>query len=107
MFGRTNGKFHFTAVSVEHASFGARIAPMYQENVAKGLKWRGEVENQHILAPEHAPYVPEFIHAFDVEGLSEALPEHGFKVKKIGLFNYPDDTTAGDKGHIGFVAQKI
>ena len=54
-----------------------------------------------------SPYVPEFIHAFDVEGLSKVLPEHGFKVEKVGLFNYPDDTTAGDTGHIGFVAQKI
>jgi len=104
---KRDGKLCFTAVSVEHATFADKIAPMYQENVKKGLRWRGEVENQHVLAPEHAPYVPEFIHAFDVDGLNKVLPDHGFKVEKIGLFNYPFDTTAGDTGHIGFVATKV
>lgn len=104
---KPSGKFYFTAVSVEHDTFREAFAPIYKENVEKGIKWPGEIENQHIYAPQHAPYVPEFIHAFDIEGLSKILPQHGFQIEKIGLFNYLDDTTAGDKGHIGFVATKV
>jgi len=104
---KPNGKFYFTAISVEHATFKDGFSPTYKANLAKGTKWCGEIQNQHIYAPQHSAYVPEFVHAFDIEGLSKILPQHGFRVDKIGLFNYPNDTTAGDQGHIGFVATRI
>jgi SAM-dependent methyltransferase len=104
---KPNGKFYFTAVSVEHETFREAISPLYKSNVEKGMKWRGEIEDQHIYAPQHAEYVPKFIHAFDVEGLSEVLPQHGFEVEKISLFNYLNDTTAGNTGHVGFAARKV
>jgi len=104
---KPNGKFYFTAISVEHDAIREKFKPIYQDNLKKEVKWPGEIENQHIYAPEHASYVPEFIHAFDIQGLSRTLPQHGFQVEKIGLFNYVGDTTAGDKGHIGFVATKV
>jgi SAM-dependent methyltransferase len=102
----TGGKFYFTAISIHHDAIKAFL-PTYQERVVKGVKWAGEIENQWEFSPEHKPYVPKFLHIFDKPQLERILPFHGFKIDKISLFNYPDDTTAGDKGHIGFVATKV
>ena len=104
---KPEGKFYFTAVSVYHETFQAGFAPIYKENKKKKIKWPGEIQNQHIFYPEYSHDVPAFVHAFDVEVLAKILPQHGFEIEKIGLFNYPEDTTAGDHGHIGFVARKI
>jgi ubiquinone/menaquinone biosynthesis C-methylase UbiE len=77
---KPNGKLYFTAVSVQNEEVRESVAPLFKANIAKGMKWRGEVEDQHLHVPEHAPYVPKFIHAFDVEGLSKVLQQHGFEI---------------------------
>jgi polyketide synthase PksJ len=101
------GKFYFTGVSVHKTYVRDNFLETYKENVKKGLEWAGMVENQLKFAPQHTGTAPEFIHVFDVPELEAILNSRGFKVDRISLFDYPDDLTSENKGHIGFVATKL
>lgn len=104
---KPNGKFYFTALSIHKSYIRDKFLSKYQDNIVNGIRWAGEIENQHLLAPQHKDYAPQFIQAFDVPQLEEIIPDFGFKIEKIALFDYPDDQTSDDKGHIGFVATKV
>lgn len=101
------GKFFFVAITPYHETIREKFLSQYFNNIKNGEEWPGIIENQWELAPQHKEYVEPYINVFDVEQLEKLLPQHGFKIDKISLFNYSNDITAGDKGHIGFVASKI
>ena len=102
-----NGKFYFISLSIYKSYLEKLYLPQYRKNIANGIKWAGEIENQLLSVPHHEEFAPKFIHVFDVPQLEEILPEFGFKIEKIGLFDYPDDRISDNKGHIGFIAKKI
>jgi polyketide synthase PksJ len=104
---KPNGKFYFTALSIHKSYIVDKFLSKYKENITNGIRWAGEIENQHLFAPQHKDHAPEFIQVFDVPQLEKIMPEFGFKIKKIGLFDYPDDKISDNKGHIGFIATKI
>ena len=101
------GKFYFIALTPYHDSIKEEFLSTYQKNVAENVKWPGVIENQWLINPSHKEYVEPYLHVFDIPQLDELLPKHGFKIDKIKYMNYPDDTTGGDKGHVGFVVTKI
>ena len=104
---KKDGKFYFTAVTPYHASFRESFENVYQDRVANKEEWPGIIEDQWVINPTHKEYVEPFLNVFDIPQLEELLPKHGFKVDKISLFSYPEDTASGDIGHVGFVATKI
>ena len=66
------------------------------------------ITNQKEIAPEHADYIQDYFHVFDIPQLAKLLPNHGFKINKIKLFDYPSDVySEHNEGHIGFIATKI
>lgn len=101
------GKFYFIALTPYHDSIKEKFLPTYQKNVIDNAEWPGVIENQWEINPAHKEYVEPYLHVFDIPQLKNLLPKHGFKIEKIDYFNYPDDTTGGDKGHAGFIATKI
>lgn len=103
----TQGKLFFVAVTPYNVAIRDRFLETYQTRAANGDKWPGVIENQWEINPDHKEYVEPYLHVFDIPQLEKLLPEHGFKIEKIKLFDYPNDTDSGGKGHIGFVASKI
>ncbi len=103
-----NGVFICTNCSIYHYSVKEKLLPIYRERAANGDKWPGVVENQREFSPQHAPYTQDFLNVFDIAQFEELLPKHGFKIKKIKLFDYPSDIYSENReGHIGFVARKV
>ena len=101
------GRLYFTALSVYHKEIKKHFLSSYQENIKNKIKWAGEIKDPWKFVEDHSGCSPKFLHVFDIPQLEELLPEHGFEIEKISLFNYSDDTTAGESGHIGFVARKV
>ncbi len=103
----SGGKFYFTACSYYHYSVKDKIQHVFSNRGSYDKKWPGIIVNQKENAPDHAPYVQDFLHVFDVSQLEDLMPQHGFRIDKISLFDYPNDTDSAGKGHVGFVATKI
>ncbi len=101
------GKLYFTACSFYHYSVKEKMLNTFNERISQGIKWPGLILNQRASAPDHAPYVQELLNVFDVPQLEALLPKHGFIIDRISLFDYPNDTDSGGKGHVGFVATKV
>lgn len=101
------GKLYFTACSFYHYSVKEKMLAVFNDRVKKGIKWPGLVLNQKVIAPDHAPYVQDLLHVFDIPQIEELLPKHGFKIDRISLFDYPSDTDSQGRGHVGFVATKV
>ena len=95
----------FSSASFD-ATLASRIFHFLEGNEA-GDKWAGIVRSLKQQDPVHDNYSQDFLNAFYTQQFEELLPEFGFRVDKISLFNYPNDTTAADQGHIGFIATKI
>jgi polyketide synthase PksJ len=104
---KPNGKFYFTALSIHKNYIKDDLLSQFQENFEKGIRWAGEIDNQHIYAMQHINNAPEFIHVFDIPQLEKIIPEFGFEIEKISLFDYSDDMKSNNKGHIGFIARKV
>lgn len=102
------GKLFFTSVSPYHDVFREQFLHIYKNRVEEGEKWPGVIENQWMINPKHQDYVGQYLNIFDIPQLESLLPEYRFKIEKIKLFDYPNDTESrSNRGHIGFVAQKI
>jgi len=102
------GKFFCTNISIYHYSIKEKLLSTYKEREKKGEKWPGVITNQKEIAPEHADYIQDYFHVFDIPQLAKLLPNHGFKINKIKLFDYPSDVySEHNEGHIGFIATKI
>lgn len=101
------GKFYFVALTPYHDSIKDKFLTTYQKNFIDNAEWPGVIENQWLINPDHKEYVEPYLHVFDIPQLEILLPKHGFEIEKIDYFTYPDDTTGGDKGHVGFIATKI
>jgi SAM-dependent methyltransferase len=104
---KPKGKFFFTAVSPYNYTLKDNFLATYQQRLSRGEKWPGVVMDFNSRATDHAEYLQDFIHVFDVQQLEELLPEHGFKIEQIKLFDYPNNVDSDGKGHIGFVATKV
>ncbi len=102
-----DGKLFCTNCSIYHYTVRDEIISSYKKKFAKGIKWPGILHNLREAAPMNAAYVGDFINVFDIPQLEALLPEVGFEIEKISLFDYPNDTDSGGKGHVGFVAKKI
>lgn len=103
---KQNGKLFFTSLSPYNYTLKDNFLPIFQARAKQGVKWCGIVDDMTRQAPEHAEYLNDFLHVFDVPQLEEILPEYGFKIDKIKLFDYGNCDSNGI-GHIGFVATKI
>lgn len=101
------GNFYFISVTPYHASLRDKFLTIYKQREANGEKWPGRIESQWEIAPQHESFVPEFLHVFDIPKLEELLPEYGFKIEKISLFDYPNDFDSAGKGHVGLIATKV
>ena len=101
------GKFFFTSVTPYHYKIKEGFLHKYLARKKNGDKWPGEIENQWEINPGHREYVHPFLHVFDISDIEAILPEYGFRIDKISLFDYPNDMNSEGKGHIGFEATKI
>ena len=104
---KPGGKLFLTVVTPLNYTLRDTFLKTYRERVAKGDRWPGIVDNMREHAKEHAPYIKDFIHVFDVPQLERLLAEFGFKIEKIKLFDHPNGKDSDDKGHVGLVAVKI
>jgi len=104
---KPNGKFFFTGVSPYNYTLRDNFLSTYQKRREDKVEWPGEVRDFNSRAVAHQEYLQNFIHTFDIPKLEELLPEYGFKIDKIKLFDYPNSIDSDNKGHIGFIATKI
>ncbi len=104
---KDGGKLYFTAITPYVVTLKDNFLPTYEQRVANKEKWPGIIRNHWELAPIHAEYLGNFLNVFDIPQLEALLPEFGFEIEKISLFDFPNDTDSGGKGHVGFVAKKI
>lgn len=100
------GKLYFVATSPHNKVF-EDFLPLYLERAKEGVKWPGIINNLAEIAPQHKEFLGSDINLFDIPQLEVLLPEHGFKIEKISLFDYPNTMDSANKGHIGFVATKV
>jgi polyketide synthase PksJ len=101
------GSLYLTSCSIYHYAVKHSMPEKYNALRSDDIYWPGIIENQKTMAKDHAPFVRDLFHVFDIPQLEELLPKHGFKIERISLFDYPDDTDSGGKGHVGFKATKI
>ncbi len=103
---KPEGKLFFTSLSPYNYTLRDDFLQIFKARAEEGVKWCGIVDNMTQQAPEHAEYLNDFLHAFDVPQLEKLLPSYGFKIDKIKLFDYGNNDSNGI-GHVGFVATKI
>lgn len=101
------GKLYITCVTPYHVAVRDGFLEEYERRRIAGIKWPGEIENQWEMNPKHKQYVQPFLHVFDDKELQKIIPEYGFKINKISMFDYPNDTDSGGVGHVGLEATKI
>ncbi len=102
-----NGKFVCTNCSIYHYSVKDQWLSTFKDREKQGVKWPGVITNQKESSPTHAPHVQDYLNIFDVKTFEKLLPDHGFKIDKIKLYDYPSDIYSDGIGHIGFIATKI
>ncbi len=103
----SGGKMYCTVVSPYHVTYKGEVLKLYQERQKAGDKWPGVLEDMWKYAPKHKPFTDKFFHVFDIPQIEQLLPEYGFKIEKISLFDYYNDIDGNDKGHLGFTAIKL
>lgn len=103
---KREGKFFFVSLSPKHYTLKKDFYPIYKQKLANGEKWPGIVNQMKCYAKDHADYLGNFMHVFDIDQLQKLLPEYGFSIDKIKLFDYQNNDSNGE-GHIGFVATKL
>ena len=104
---KPSGKLFFIVVSPYNVAIKEGCLSVYKQRVKEGNKWPGVIENQWEINPAHKEYVEPYLHVFDIPQLEKLLPQCGFEIKKIKLFDFPNEINSEDKGHVGFVATKI
>lgn len=103
-----DGKLICTNCSIYHSSVKHQMLKTFEERIANGDKWPGIVRSIEEQDPVHKDYSGDFLNVFYKEQLESLLPKHGFRIEKIKYFDYPSDPWPDDnKGHIGFIAQKL
>ena len=96
-----NGMFVCSNCSIHHYTVNQGMLDYYKEGEILRDKWRGRTKSQ-------AQNTDDLFYPFDMQLLKEVLPEYGFQIEKMKLFDYPSDIYSKNKqGHIGFVATKI
>lgn len=96
-----DGKFICSNCSIHHYTVTQEMLANYREGEAIGDKWCGRVKWQ-VQNPE------DLFYPFDISLFETVLPEYGFEIEKIKLFDYPSDIySKNNEGHIGFVAKKV
>jgi SAM-dependent methyltransferase len=101
------GKLFFVVCTPYNVAYRDRFLETYQTRVLNKDRWPGVIENHWEINPAHKDYVGSYLHVFDIPQLENLLPQHGFKIEKIKLFDYPKDFDSDGKGHVGFVASKV
>lgn len=97
------GKFICSNCSIHHYTVSEEMLENYRAEEVRGDKWCGRAKSQaQSLAPD------DLFYPFDESLFKRVLPEYGFKIEKIKLFDYPSDIySKNSEGHIGFVAKKL
>lgn len=103
---KPGGKFVFIALSPYHYTLVDKFSPIYKERWTSGNHWPGLVEDNKKLAGILAEDVPDFIQVFDIDQLELVMPQFGFNIDKIKLFDFESYDSNG-RGHIGMIATKI
>jgi SAM-dependent methyltransferase len=101
-----DGKLYFISVTPYHANIRDKFQNVYEDRLQGGEKWPGRIESQWEINPAQKDFVPEFLHVFEPKALEKILPEYGFEIEKIGLFDYINDVNSDGKGHVGVIARK-
>lgn len=102
------GKFICTNCSIYHSSVKGKMQSIFEKRIANKKKWPGIVRSHQEQDEVHKEYSRDFLNVFHIPQLEELLPQHGFKIDRINLFDYPSDPWPDDdKGHIGFIATKL
>lgn len=101
------GSFVCTNCSTYHITVKEALLDSFVAREEKGEKWFGTTNNYRGAKPSHAPHLPNFFNAFNVNQMRKLLPQHGFEIQKIKLFDHPTDNQSNNQGHVGFVATKV
>lgn len=103
---KPGGKFIFTTITPYHFTLNDKFLPIFKQRWNNGNHWPGLVEDNKKYAGILSENVPDFILVFDIPQLELLMPQFGFKIDKIKLFDYESYDSKG-KGHIGMIATKI
>ncbi|RTK94075.1 MAG: class I SAM-dependent methyltransferase [Rickettsiales bacterium] len=103
---KPSGKFIFITLSPYHYTLNEHFQPIFNKRWSLGDHWPGLIDNNKELAGVLADDVPDFIQVFDVEQLELLMPQFGFNIDKVKLFDYESNDSNG-KGHVGMIATKI
>lgn len=95
------GKFICSNCSIYHYTVNQEMLDNYTEGEKLGDKWCGRTKSQIQNSESDDLFYP-----FDISVFERLLPEYGFKIEKIKLFDYPSDIYSKKQGHVGFVATK-
>lgn len=104
---KPGGKLFLIVVTPYNNAIKDGFLSIYQDRVNKNTKWPGVIENQWEINPSHKEYVEPYLHVFDKPQLKELLSERGFNIEEIELFDFPNEVSSDNKGHVGLIATKI
>ena len=101
---KKGGKLFCSNCSIYHYTVKEKMLALFKEREKNGDKWPGTVVSEQGFETG----IEDFFHPFDISVFERVLPEHGFKIDKIKLFDYPSDIySENNEGHVGFIATKI
>lgn len=103
---KKDGKLFFIVVTPYNIAIKDGCLDKYNIKFKKGDKWPGIIENQWEINPKHKDYVEQYLHVFSDKQLKTLFPEYGFKVEEIKLFDFPNEISSNQKGHVGIIATK-
>ena len=99
---------------VNHTPFVKMIddfLPIYESRKKQGVKWAGYIENaeMYIKKNMYSKNIPNQLHQFDIEILSEVLQEIGFVIKEAYYFTLPgipEEYKLDGRECVGIIAEK-
>ena len=92
------GKLFFVSITPTHRLLNDEFMPIYKQRLEMGEKWPGIINNMKELNPLEAENFPDFFNVFDEYIIKNLLPEFGFSIEEMQLFD--------NNGYLGFVAEK-
>jgi hypothetical protein len=100
----------FIVTETPYLSDYKNFIPIFEKRKKDGDRWPGMIENVSQYSPTRKDNIPNLLHFFDDETLSELIQRYDFEVEEVSMFerpDYPDDLRLDGRESVGIIARKL